>query len=347
MPFTAQNLENAANAALDFHMKKGVVDPQSIQSKPLLKKMLSKRKSFPGGKELITKRLKFDYTTGLTGFADDDQVGYVNPANIKVASYPWFLHHGGIEFTMHEMLKDGISYKDTNSGSGEVRHTKREATALANLIDDKFDDMKEGTERSLNGYVWGDGSLDPKAMIGVRSFILNDPTTAVVVGGIDQGSNALWRNRALLALSTTTPADFVIIKSLQKEMRQLRRYGKGPDCFYAGSDFIDAIEAELYAKGTITQTGWAEKGGIEVTMDDVKIKGMRIEYDPELDDLGLAKYMYAIDSKSIFPMFIEGEFMKKHSPSRPSNQYIFQKAITAVGNMVCWRRNTSGVYSIA
>lgn len=347
MPFTAANLENAANAAIDFHLKKGVVDPQSIQNKPLLKKMISKKKSFPGGKELITKRLKFDYTTGMVGFSDDDTVGYVNPANIKTASYPWFLHHAGVEFTMHEMLKDGIGYSDTNTGKGEVKHSQREATALANLIDDKMDDMKEGVERSMNGYVWGDGSADPKAMIGVRSFILNDPTTAVIVGGIDQSTNTLWRNRASLLLSTSTPADMVIAKKLQTEMRQLRRYGKGPDCFLAGSDFIDALEAEMYAKGYITQTGWSEKGGIDVTMDDLKVKGLRIEYDPTLDDDGLAKYMYAIDSKSIYPMFVEGEYMKKHNPSRPSNQYIFQKAVTAVGNCVCWRRNTSGVYSIA
>ena len=92
MPFTAQELENISNAALDFHMR-GAVHKQSIQDKPLLRAMKAAQKTFPGGKDKITKRAKGDYTSNFAGYTHDDTVAYSNPANMKQAEYPWFEGH--------------------------------------------------------------------------------------------------------------------------------------------------------------------------------------------------------------------------------------------------------------
>jgi hypothetical protein len=199
MPFTVAELENAANAAIDFHWKKGKVDSQTIQDKPLLKLMNSKKKTFPGGKENITLRVKGEYTTTIQGFEHDDEVNYANPANIKQCYYPWKLIHSGIMFTKHELLKDGISVVE----NGETtEHSGREMTMLANIFKDKLEDMDEGTDRGFNLMFWRDGTQDSTLVPGIRSFILNDPTSATVVGGIDQSANTWWRNRASLGVST-------------------------------------------------------------------------------------------------------------------------------------------------
>ena len=53
MAFTAAELANIANAAIDFHMRSDAFD-QSIQEKPLMKALVAKQKTFPGGKSNIT-----------------------------------------------------------------------------------------------------------------------------------------------------------------------------------------------------------------------------------------------------------------------------------------------------
>lgn len=347
MPFTVAELENIANAAIDFHMNKGKVASQTIQDKPLLALMKGKEKAFPGGKELLTTRVKGIYSTTAQGFQADDTVTYGNPTNIKTASFPWMLLHAGIQFTGHELMKDGISIVDTTTGKGESQHSDREMTALANILEDKIEDMDEGTDRSMNLMYWRDGSQDAKEIPGVTSFILNDPTSATVVAGIDQSVNTWWRNRANVGFSQgSTPGDLTVVNLLQKEIRQLRRYGGKPTKGLAGSDFLEWMEKEVRSKGTFTDAGWAKSGKIDMSTADLSFKGIEFEYDPTLDDLGKAKYLYLLDPKHIYPKYIEGENWKKHNPARPAEKYVYYRAHTYAGGLVCDRRNCHGVYSI-
>lgn len=345
MPFTLQELENIANAAIDFHMERGNVKSQTLQDKPLLAAMRRNQITVPGGKEFLTRRVKGLYTTTIQGFEHDDTVTYANPGNIRTATYPWKLIHSGITFSWHEMLKDGITISNSTNGTGESNKSEREMTALANLLQDKLEDMTEGTDRGMNLMFWRDGSQDPKQVPGIRSFILDNPQSATVVAGIDQSANAWWRNRAVLGMNTAT--DQIVVTTLQREMRQLRRFGSPRHLALAGSDFLEQFEKELRAKGTYTDSGWASRGRIDASVADVAFKGVNIDYDPTLDDLGLSKYVYFIDTRSIRPAIVAGEDGKRHSPARPEDKYVFYRAMTWVGGLVCDQRNTSGVYSIA
>lgn len=348
MPFTVQEIENIANSAMDFHAEKRKVTPQTLQDKPLLKALQAKQKTFAGGKGNITFRVKFDYTTGIQGFSHDDAVDYDNPANTKTVSYPYKLIHSGISFTMDELIRDGITVVDSQDGKSTTEKSGREMQALANMLEEKLDDMEEGAERGFNDMFWRDGTQDPNLVPGVRSIIVNDPTAAAVVGGIDQSAVSAWRNRASLGLNAGTPSNLVVSTKLQQEFRQLRRFGGNPDIWLAGSDFLDALDAELRSKGYFTNTGWAKNGGrIDMSVADVSFKGKDINYDPTLDDLSLSKYCFAIDTKHLFPMVVEGEDMQRHFPSRPENKYVFYRAKTWVGGLVARRRNVHGVYSIA
>lgn len=347
MPFTAQEVENVAQAVLDFHMNTPNVRSQTLQDKPLLQKLTAKQQEFPGGKDYIDVRVKGDYTTTIQGFEHDDTVTYANPANLKTAKYPWKLIHAGIQMTMHELAKAGISISDTSTGKGETRHSDLEKIQLVDLLKDKVEDMVEGYDRGKNEMFWLDGTQDSKVVPGVRSFILDDPTTATVVAGIDQSANTWWRNRASLGLTATTASDQVVVQTLQYEWRQLRRYGGRPDMVFAGSDFLDWMEQELRAKGTYTMEGWTSKGKTDASVADISFKGTQFMYDPTLDDMSRSKYCYVLDTKHIYPMVIEGESMKKHQPARPESKYVFYRALTWVGGLVCNQRNAQGVYSIA
>jgi hypothetical protein len=347
MPFTAAELANKSNAAIDFYFDKGKVHSQTIQEKPLLRALMAKKKFFPGGKEKISCAVKGVYTTTIAGYTHDDTVSYANPANIKRAEYDWKELHWGIQITGTELKHDGISVVDSADGKSTTNHSKREETALANLLEDKLEDMSEGSSRGLNEMFWKDGTQDSKEIPGIRSMILNDPTSSLVVGGIDQGVNTWWRNRATLNLSTATPADMAIVKFFKTELRQLRRYGGKPSLYLCGSDFLTALEAEIWTKGVYTQTGWQGSGKIDIDQADLQTNGVGFEYDPTLDDMSLSDYCFMIDTNVICPFIMEGEDMKRHFPSRPEDKYVYYRAVTLTGGLVCKRRNSSGVYKLA
>lgn len=347
MPFTVQELENAANAALDYYMDRGEIFSSTIQNKPLLREMFAKKKTFPSGNANISVAVKGDYTTTIQGYSHDDQVTYKNPANIKRAAFPWKEIHWGISCTLTELKKDGITITDTTDGTGEDRHSGREITALANLLDDKLEDMKEGAERGLNSMYWNDGTQDAKQIPGIRSFIVDAPTTSGPIGGIDPTVNTWWQNRANLSIGQgTDPTQQITVNFLQTELRQLRRFGNPKHIALCGADFLTQLEKELRSKGNYTLEGWDKKGAIDISMSDLALKGIMFEYDPTLDDLGYAKRCYILDMKSIFPMMMEGEYMKKHNPARPEDRYVIYRAVTLTGGLVVRQRNTSGVYSL-
>lgn len=347
MPFTLEQIENTSNAAIELHFQRGKITSQTIQDKPLLDAMMAKEKTFPGGKDNITGTVKGTYTTTIQGFENDDQVSYGNPANIKKYTYPWKLVHAGIKFTMHELLQNGIKVVDTQDGSSVSPASDAEKIQLANIYQDKLEDMQEGVDRGMNDMFWRDGTQDSSLVPGVMSFVVDDPTEAVTVGGIDQNANTWWRNRARLSMAASDASLQGVVTYLQKDYRQLRRYGGNPNLWLAGSDMIEWIEKELRNKGNYTDQGWMSKGKTDAGMADISFKGNAIQYDPTLDDLSRAKYMYALDTRFIYPMAIDGESMKKHNPARPEDRYAFYKAVTWVGGLVCSRRNVHQVWSIA
>lgn len=348
MPFTAEQTQNAMNAALDFNMKGDALE-QAIQDKPLLNALISGQKTFPSGKEFITRPVKGEHVTKVEGYSYDDQVTYRNPAKIKRLRVAWKEVHAGIEFTYTEAKKDGISIVD---GKGDqVKHTGRELTVLTELLKDKANDMKEGWAESFNEMLWRDGTQDTKAVPGILSMILDDPTIAGSTEGIDRTANVWWRNKYRIGIVTTTPGDQNVTNALQSDMRQLRRYGGRPDLFLAGSNFMDALEAELKAKGNYTLSGWASsKGGngtIDVSVSDVSFKGVMIQYDPTLDTLGRGKYMYALDTRRLYLMVMEGEDRVTHRPERPFDRYVLYEGMTWTGALICDQLNAQGVWSIA
>lgn len=353
MAFTAQELDNIFNSALDFYMDKGKSWTQEIQNKPLLQALDSAAGTFPGGKENVSLAVRSGKGGGsLSGYTHDDQVSYYNPANTKRVNYAWREHHIGIGVTLTELKKDGLSVVDSTDGASTSAHSNRDMTALVNIFETKLDEMAEDYNVSLNDLLWGDGTSDAKALAGIQSLILEGPDSGST-GGLSRVTNSWWRNRAITTASGTGPITSsatgggALLQELQKEYRQLRRYGSPTHKWFAGSDFIDAIETELRANGNYTDQGFMRRQATDGGMAEVSFKGQRIMYDPTLDDLSMSKYCYVLDTKAIKLMYMQGEKKKRHTPARPYDRYVLYRAITTTGVMTARQLNTSGVYEIA
>lgn len=341
-------LDNVANAAFDFYVKKQLYN-QHIQEKPLLRELRKKQKTFPGGKGEIVVSPVFETQSSLEGFEGDDTLTFTNPVPIKQARYPWKMQHLGIKMTTEELLKDGISIVDTN-GAQTREHSQRDVTVIQNILQSKLEDMSEGYAAGMNTMLWQDGTQDTKDVPGIQYLIAKDPTTGVV-GGIDRSTQPLWRNIALTTANGTsqvTPntSDSTLIRTLQKQVRQLRRYGNPNFLILCGSSFMDAIEDEAYAKGTLTDSGF--KDTTEAGIGMVSVRGLgTFMYDPTLDDLSEQKFAYFIDTRAIQLMPIEGEDMKKHNPARPHDKMVVYKSMTWAGGLCMKQSNTSMVAEIA
>ena len=350
MPFTAQEMSSMAAAALDFYVK-GKPMAQTLQDRPFLKSMMGVKKSFGGGAGLIRRNVKGEYTSGFTGFEGDDQVFFRNPANIRQINYPWKEIHGGMQVTLTELKRDGISVVDSLTGKSTTTHTDAEVTRISSIFDDKMDDMTEGLSRSMNNIMLLDGTQDSKVPPGLLAFVTDAPTTGVIAG-IDRASTTWWRNRARTAASVggaiaSSAANQTLTTTLRAEVRQLKRYGGRPNLLICGSGFLEKLEAEVFAKGTYSQTGFTNKGSTEIGMADIEMRGVgSFIYEPSLDDMGRTNYCYILDTKHLYPMVMDGEDMKKHFPARPHDQFVVYQGVTWTGALIADQMNCHGVYSI-
>jgi len=356
MPFTAAELANINNSTLQNYLEKGTVFKQNVANKPMLKAFDEARGSFGGGKEYVSLGVKSGQGGGsLAGYTHDDQVSFYNPASNRRAQYAWKEHHIGMTVTHTELKMDGIDISDDNETS---EMDGREEFALANLLDEKNDDLGEDYAKSLDLLIHGDGTSDAKALAGIRSLILASPAVGTT-GGIGRAANTWWANRAATTAYgaaggqdkiTSAVADGgALLTFLQKEFRMLSKYAQGGTRmrFFAGHDFISAMEKELRANGNYTQDGFMRKGSTDGGMADITFKGKPIEWDPTLDDLSLSKFMYAIDMRRVRLLYMNGQRMKKHNPARPYDRYVMYNGITTTAVMVAQQLNTSGVYEIA
>lgn len=348
MSFTAEELNNITNAVLDFYVKGDAV-PQSLQDRPLMQALTSKKKTFPGGKDYIRGNVKGDYTTEFVGYTHDDQVGYENPTNIKQFQYQWYEMHAGIAFSYTELKKDGLSIVDSLSGEDTSEHSDREVTAITNLLDDKINDMMEGSARSFNKTLWRDGTQDSKVFPGLRYLIADAPTSGIM-GGIDRSVNTWWRNRSLVGTSkiVSSPTSQTLIKTMMDEVLQLRRYSGKPSLWLGGSTAYRKINDELRQNGQYTLTGFTNPNATNIGQADYTIPGIgAFQYDPTLDDLGYADYMYLLDQRNIQLYAMEGEDMTKHTPARPYDRYTFYRAMTYTGCLIANKINSNGVYQVS
>lgn len=355
MSFTADEIANINNSVLENYIQKGTVFKQNVANKPMVKAFDEARGSFAGGNEFVSVGVKSGQGGGsLSGYTHDDQVGYYNPATNKRAKYAWKEHHIGVTMTHTELKYDGIDIDDSNSTS---KMDGRDDQVLANMLDEKMDDLGEDYIKGLDSLIHGDGTTDTKALAGIRAIILDSPSVGTT-GGINRAVNSWWRNRAATTanglaggqgkITSASTNGGVLVQFLQKDLRQLGKYAQGGTRwkFFAGADFIDALETEMRANGTYTQDGFMSEGKTDAGMADISFKKNPIIWDPTLDDLGRGKFMYVIDMKRIKLLYMNGQRMKKHNPTRPYDRYVMYNGITTTAVLAAQQLNTSAVYEI-
>ena len=356
MAFTADEIANINNSVLEHYIDKGKVFAQNIQNKPLLKAFNARAGSFPGGNQTVSLGVKSGQGgLALAGYTGDDQLNFGTLAGNKRARFTWREHHMGYKLTHTELKIDGINVVEDGSDQSNNDMSGREEHALANLLENKNEDMGEDYNVGLNNLLHGDGTADAKALAGIASLILENPAVGST-GGLSRVANSWWRNRALTtaagsAVTVNAAAGGALITALDKEFRQLGRYSNGLEnimCF-AGSDFIEGYKKELRSNGYYSQDMSKDDNTPDGSMKDPSHGGKSIVYDPWYDDNSKSKFMHAIDmsKNGIRMLYMDGNRLKRHNPARPYDRLVQYNGITMTGVLFAKRLNSSGVYEIA
>ena len=348
---TISSFNAVTNAAIEYFVR-GDALAQNLLSKPLVKLLTAGQKTFPGGQNFIRRNVQGSWVSGTSGFfqgyTTTDVVTYQNPDSITYAKYPWKEIHAGITIAMTTLKQDGISVVDSCCGDTVSKHSDRDTTVITGMLENKLNDFVQSWAIKFNDMCWGTGAQDANQVPGLRAILTDSPATGTT-GTLDRAANTWWRHRSAIDTNkiAADPATQALTRKLRYELRQLKKYGSEPDAILAGSDFIDALELEVQAKGNYTLTGFAS-GKNDIGMSDIRINGVgTIIYDPTLDNLGLSKRAYMIDTHTINLYVMDGEDKKIHTPARPYDQYAIIRAMTWTGALCAWQLNSSGVYEVA
>lgn len=336
-----------ANQLLKFYVRTGALS-QTTEDKPLLRILTEKSKTFPGGNQQVSLPVQGVFMSDVQGFfagySEDDALVYTQGQNVLRAEYTWYEHHAGLEISLTELKKDGITIIDSME---EREHSDAASVRITSgVLKNRIEDFGESWARAKNLTLWGDGSQDPKAVPGIRAILTDNPA-AGITGGLNRATYPWWRHRVDLTRQADASSQ-TLTKFLRSELRQLRRFGGKPDVVLCGSSFIDALEIEVAEKGFYTMEGFTNEGKTDIGMAKIKMRGLgTFEYDPTLDDIGLAKRCYIFDSRRLKMWPMQYEENKILHPERPYNVAVYLQSMTTTLAVACNQLNANGVYAIS
>jgi hypothetical protein len=349
MAFTAEQLSYAGKAAMDFVVRKSPEDLYNTE-RPLLKALNAKKKTFPGAKQYINEKLRISNDSNFQWFGPDGEVTYNRKRTLAEANFAWASAHDGFGLTEEELLQNYITVTDDRNATP----TTSEQHQFVNLITENTETLKLGFNEKFDYQLHLDGTQDAEAIPGLDALISTTPATGTV-GGISRVTYTWWRNQVSLNIASTTG---LLQSEMNKQFRNCTRIGGSrPDLIIAGTKFIDAYKADVLATQQVNISVGAKGVGIEggVNDDDIKFKGIPIQWDPVMDDLQAAldptvdwdKRCYFINTKTLKLRPAEGQDMVTRRPPRVYNRYTHYWGVTWRGSMTITNPGANAVLSIA
>lgn len=341
--FTADQLDQLVKTTLPFYVRDQLFS-QADQATPALNNFKQRKKNYPGGDQIVvTARFGRENGWDLVTSSDQDLTFY-NPSPLKEARYSWEMNHLGLTFSWQEMAQAGFSLSNADSGEF-ARASQQDKVRIQDFLQSKFEQMDFDSRHSFaQDRIWSDGT---NGFPGVPALVTDTPDTGAT-GGLSRSSNPLWRNRARVGSSNRisySSSNQTLTQTLRSEMKQLRRYGSVAHKAYCGSLFLEALEIEMTAKGSYTESGF-NRENIDVGVNGIALGNMLFMYEPALDDNNEENRCYIVDHNNIRLYMHSGNDMTIHEPARPHDKLAYYRSILWSGAMVATRLNSSGVYEV-
>ena len=348
MPFTAEQISYAGKAAIDYIIRKKPEDLYNTD-RPLLKKLQQTKKTFPGAKQYINEKLRITNDANFQWFAPDGQVNYNRKRTLEEANFGWGSAHDGFALTEEELLQNYITVTDNRDAAA----TTSEKHQFINLMRENTETLMLGFKEKLDLDLHRDGTQNADAIPGLDALISTTPLTGTV-GGIDRSVAAnqpFWSNQVKLNVSIAN-----LLSEMEIMWRNCTRVGgNSPNCFLAGTTFIDAYRAATKADMT-REVMISQKGGYTLDGGNTGLfyKGIPILWDPVFTDLDTAdspaqewdSRCYLMNTRFIKLRPAEGQDMVVRRPPRAFDRYTHYWGLTWRGAMTITRPSAMGVITV-
>jgi hypothetical protein len=321
---------------------------QGVADKPLLRDLLANKMEFDAAgsgpnatspanyREPVQFALMRDQPGNYAGWSADDVLAFKASDGALQTTCPIRGMHAGLKINHEELSYQGVTVIDNKAGAPAKNDRVILFKALELKKADYFESLQDGRQKTL----WADGTQDAKAIAGIKSIILDDPTAAGNTLGISR-ANPRWRNIADTGVGgagaalSYSKSDHSLTERLNRVILvEVPRYGGRLDTAYAGSDVIDALIKEMQAKGMNTVDGWTDKY-TDVAVSGVRFKNLNIEYDPYLDLIGEAKSIYAWDSRHLKLRPQKNQWGKVTAQNQPYDQFVMLTSTTDRAVLTC------------
>lgn len=352
MPFTSDEFARIGKYTLDYFLKNNPID-QIAMDRPFLKKMLSRKKTFAGGKEFIVIQLRSSYQSNFQFFDGADTVTYNNRDTVEQAQYPYTNIHDGYQIDEDRLRRNGITITDSKRGSA----SESEVFQLTNMLKELNEVLNLGFKEKMSAYLQLDGSSSAKALVGLDALVTlqaaPSATGQQVIGGLDRFTWPWWNNYKKTGLSNTT-----VIDEMEKGFRSQSIHGGGPTDIFVGGDFMDAYRANSKATGNVERFMTVpQKGGVEVdpSITGLNFHGIPLQFCPEWESnfdgmvnpaTPWAKRCYMLNLNNIRLQVMQGNDMQSRQPQRPYDRYVLFQAVTWTGGVTMDMASNQGVYAL-
>lgn len=344
MPFTAEQISYAGKAAIDYIVRKKPEDLYNTD-RPLLKKLQSTKKSFPGAKQYINEKLRITNDPNFQWFGPDEQVTYNRKRTLEEANFGWGSAHDGFALSEEELLQNYITVTDDKNAAA----TTSEKHQFVNLMKENTETLMLGFKEKFDMELHRDGTQDADAIPGLDALVSTTPAVGTV-GGIDRSvaGNEYWRNQVSLDVTVAN-----LLNTMETQWRACTRVGgNSPNFILAGETFIDAYraatKADLSREVAVPQMGGYKLDGGNTGL---YFKGVPIVWDPVFYDLDQAdsptqewdSRCYMLNTRFIKLRPAQGQDMVVRRPPRAYDRYTHYWGLTWRGAMTITRPSAMSV----
>ena len=318
---TPAEVETLGYVSLQNYLKNKPID-QVAQERPLLKALMSKKKTWGGGKENIVEQVRTGYDNNFMWFGDNlvtpnlsSNVTYNTRDTVRQAFYPWNSAHDGFQFSEDYLLGNGILIGDSQSTSNS---SAAGLVQLTNIFNEAMEVLRLGFEKILDqslhldgSHDVGGGTADPAtSVINGLDFLVPLETNVGIVGGINRATvpqNAYWKSNFDvgngLNVTGAGPVGYAgaaLLAPMTDMWRACQKNGGAPTFLLAGTDFVKSYEiAAIGAVGGAMSRYAVQPGAMNApwnfdpsrevkdmgTFTGLFFQGLPIMWDPTFDDL--------------------------------------------------------------
>lgn len=351
MPISAADLAELAKVSLDEYLRNIPVD-QIGTDRPLLKKLMSKRKQFLGAKQYIVGNVRKTYGSNFAWAYGETPVAFNKRNTTEPYAYPWSRATEGLYLDHDRLFGAGIKVRE--GARGEFKLEQNEKVQLLNLMDEQMTVLKEGFLAKLDLELHRNGQSSADACNGLDHLV--SFANSGVVGGIDRGqaANSYWRNNWQAGISTATRGN--LVGQMELMWRRCIRNGGSPDFIPAGGDFIDAYRKEVVLTQNVDASKPAtQDAGVGTgTSTGLYFKGVEIVWDPQFEEMQTLenpaaafnwnKRCYFLNTK--YMQYLDDD-MDVVTPTRPHNVLAIYANVNLRMALTMSRANCHAVMAIA